>query len=233
MEPKAAEANEAVKRIDRWKKAASKLLSAQTEPGSTASIFYAEYLVQNEFPITLDQFHDLLMSYLGACTSAQSRAASKDEPEFRSGGSWDVWIRRLTAILKQHRLAKHRPPRCPLRRRGSPFPVSASGLRTARRLPGRIPSRNSLAESLGECHRSSLVGSQTATKSDRLRTGTSGPIARKLSIVRMVGHELGENTSQTTKADQTSNVKACRWPTPKWFLVLARPHCTKRSRAGA
>ena len=67
MEPKAAEANEAVKHIDRWTKAASNLLSAQTEPGSTASIFYAEYLVQNEFPITLDQFHDLLMSYLGAC----------------------------------------------------------------------------------------------------------------------------------------------------------------------
>ena len=104
IEPEAAEANGAAKRIGQWKKAARKLLGAQTEPGSTASIFYAEYLVQNEFPITLDQFHDLLMLYLGACTSAQSRAASKDEPEFRSGGSWDVWIRRLTAILKQHGL---------------------------------------------------------------------------------------------------------------------------------
>ena len=102
IEPEAAKANEAAKRIGQWKKAASKLLSAQTEPGSTATIFYAEYLVQNEFPITLDQFHDLLMSYSAACTRAQSRATSKDEPEFRSGGSWDVWIRRLMAILKQH-----------------------------------------------------------------------------------------------------------------------------------
>ena len=49
------------------------LLNEQAEPGSTATIFYAEYLVQSEFPdAMLDELHDLLMSYLGACTRAQS-----------------------------------------------------------------------------------------------------------------------------------------------------------------
>jgi hypothetical protein len=124
METEAEDLNAAVERIGRYRKAAGALLNEQAEPGSTATIFYAEYLVQSEFPdATLDELHDLLMSYLGACTRAQSRAASKDEPEFRPGGSWDVWIRRLTAILTQHGLltanrhddeGRDRPSRFPL-----------------------------------------------------------------------------------------------------------------------
>jgi hypothetical protein len=105
METEAEDLNAAASRIGRYRKAVGGLLDEQAEPGSTASIFYAEYLIQSEFPdATLDQLHDLLMSFHGACTRAQSRAASKDGPEFRAGGSWDEWIRRLAAILEHHRL---------------------------------------------------------------------------------------------------------------------------------
>jgi hypothetical protein len=105
LEAETEDLNAAIERIGRYRKATGVLLNELSQPGSTGTIFWTEYLVQCEFPdATLDQLHDLLMSCLGACTKAQSRAASKDEPEFRHGGSWDVWIRRLAAILKQHGL---------------------------------------------------------------------------------------------------------------------------------
>jgi hypothetical protein len=105
MEAETEDLNAAVKRIGRYRTAAGALLNELAEPGSTASIFHADYLIQSEFPdATLDQLHDLVMSYYGACARAERLAASKNEPEFRQGDAWNGWIRRLTAILKQHGL---------------------------------------------------------------------------------------------------------------------------------
>jgi hypothetical protein len=105
MEPDAEAANETAKRIDRYRKAAGALLNELAEPGSSDSIFYAEHLIESELPdITADQFHDLLMSYYGACVRAAQRVADKNEPELRPGGSWDVWIRQLVAIVRGHGL---------------------------------------------------------------------------------------------------------------------------------
>ncbi|MEH2524212.1 hypothetical protein V1288_002121 [Bradyrhizobium sp. AZCC 2176] len=157
MEAEAEDLNAAVERIGRYRKAAGALLNEQGEPGSTASIFYAEYLIQSEFPdTTLDQLHDLLMSYHGACARAQGRAASENEPEFRQGASWDTWIRNITAICKRHQLPIGSRKDDDKMRQHSPFVRLVYELQSGfdhRYLRG-AHSRTAVAKAIGDARRS-------------------------------------------------------------------------------
>jgi hypothetical protein len=91
---------ESIERIKLWKKGAEYLLAALTETGDAASIFYAQYLVQQEFPeLTLDDFHDMVMAYRGACVRATTEATLMAVSGTHRR-TWDAWVRKVIDIFE-------------------------------------------------------------------------------------------------------------------------------------
>ena len=164
-----------------------------------------------------------------------SRAASKDSPNLgiATVDAWDLWIRRLTAILKQHRY-NHRPPRCPLRttRIALPrFPLLVCELQKG--FPAAYRRGTHSPKALESAIGRASSGRKRPPKSGRLKNRDIRANRAQALHSPMVGHELGENTSQTTKARSNLEREGLSVADTEVVSVLARPHCTKRSRAGA
>ena len=94
--------SESIEHIKLWKRAAEDFLAALTAPGDAASIFYAQYFVQQEFSdLTLDELHDIVMAYRGACVRAMTEAASMAVPGPHRH-AWDTLIKDLRKIFALH-----------------------------------------------------------------------------------------------------------------------------------
>ena len=92
---------ESIEHIKRWKEGAEYFLAGLTEPGDATSIFYAQYFVQQEFPdLTLDDLHDMVMAYRGACVRATTEASSMAVPGTHRR-TWDAWVRRVIDIFEE------------------------------------------------------------------------------------------------------------------------------------
>jgi hypothetical protein len=94
--------SESIERIKLWKRAAEDFLAALTASGDAALIFYAQYFVQQEFSdLTLDELHDTVMAYRGACVRTMTEAASMAVPGPHRH-AWDTLIKDLRKIFGRH-----------------------------------------------------------------------------------------------------------------------------------
>ena len=97
---------DATKRLTALSRAANQFLSILNEAGSSDARRYAELLIErclidDRLPgeDRFDHVIGVTTSFAAACNLARNELASGVYGEFRLGGSWEGWIRRLTEIL--------------------------------------------------------------------------------------------------------------------------------------
>jgi hypothetical protein len=96
--------SESIERIRQWQKAADDFLAALKAPGNSTSIYYAEFFVQQEFAhiTTLDDLHDIVMAFRGACVRAPDEATKMAVPGGPRRQASDTLIKDLATIFARH-----------------------------------------------------------------------------------------------------------------------------------
>ena len=105
---------DAVERAKELKKAAAKFgerLSHSDRKINQKSAKYAKFVIAENFDdvrlIGRDRFDSLagvISSFFVACNLAIRKLESPDQPGFRDGEDWGLWILRLTDVMKSHDL---------------------------------------------------------------------------------------------------------------------------------